>query len=62
VLSEAGDQTTAIVTHGTVLALFLARHNRDRKGFDLWRQLGLPSFVIVTLPEFMIEQVTERVE
>src|SRR5262245_8453493 len=36
VLWAASGKTLAIVTHGTVMALFLARHNRERKGFDLW--------------------------
>jgi 2,3-bisphosphoglycerate-dependent phosphoglycerate mutase len=62
VLSQTKDQTPAIVTHGTVMALLLAQHNPDRKAFELWRQLGLPSFVTVTTPNFAIEQVVQRVE
>ena len=51
-----------VVTHGTVLALFLARHNPDRNGFLLWRQLGLPSVVVVNASDFRIEEMIEKVE
>ena len=53
--------TVAIVTHGTVMALLLARHNPERSGFDLWRQLALPSFVVVDSKQFRILEMTERI-
>ena len=62
VAAEHPDESVAVITHGTVLALFLARHNPDRRGFDLWRQLGLPSFVVVNTPDFKIDQMVEKVE
>lgn len=34
------------MTRGTVLALFVARHNPIAP-FDLWASLGLPSYVVV---------------
>jgi len=37
---------TVIVAHGRVISLFVARFNAI-DGFDLWRRLGLPSFVVV---------------
>lgn len=46
ILSAARDQDTAIVTHGTVLALFVAHHNSIAP-FDLWASLDLPSYVVV---------------
>ena len=44
-------ETLAIVTHGTVLALFLTHYNQ----FDpipFWQVLQLPDFLVVTLPDF----------
>jgi 2,3-bisphosphoglycerate-dependent phosphoglycerate mutase len=62
VLARRAEGTAAVVTHGTVLALFLARHNPDRNGFLLWRQLGLPSVVVVNASDFRIEEMIEKVE
>lgn len=36
----------AVVTHGTVLALYLAQLGAG-KPFELWRRMGLPSYAIV---------------
>jgi broad specificity phosphatase PhoE len=54
------DGNLAIVTHGTVLAVFHAEHT-GKAPFDLWRNLGLPSFVVMTLPEFRVETMTQRI-
>lgn len=42
-----------IVTHGTVLALWLETYC-DLDGYTAWRQLGLPSFVTVSWPDCAI--------
>jgi broad specificity phosphatase PhoE len=62
VLQSRAGQTVAIVTHGTVLALLVARHNPDQQAFGLWRSMQLPSFVVLTLPGMKVEQVVARVE
>ena len=50
----------AVVTHGTVLSLFVASHSSLR-AFDLWRRLGLPSFVVFALPERQLLETVERI-
>ena len=40
--------TVGIVSHGTVIALFAAKQ-LDRKPFDLWREMKLPSFLVLSL-------------
>jgi broad specificity phosphatase PhoE len=50
VLARHASGNLAIVSHGTVIALFLAREPRER--FRLWRQLGLPSYVVLSLPGY----------
>ena len=50
----------AVVTHGTVLALFLAARS-SRNGFDLWREMGLPSFAVLSLPDYRLEQLQSKV-
>jgi broad specificity phosphatase PhoE len=55
-LSE-GDGDIVVVTHGTVLTLTVA----DKCGMDpfqFWKQLGLPSAVSLTLPDMMLDEVT----
>jgi len=41
----------AIVTHGTVLALFAAGHGAG-DAFQLWRQMALPSAIVFAVPGF----------
>ena len=59
VLKKQTTGNIAIVTHGTVLALFIAAHSQ-RKPFDLWREMGLPSYVIFSLPEMNLLEVVSR--
>ena len=61
IVSQNTASTSAVVTHGTVLALLLARHNPDRKPFDLWRQLGLPSVAVVNADDFRLQEIFERI-
>lgn len=37
-----------VVTHGTVIALYAAYHN-DIDPYMLWRQMSLPSFIVVSM-------------
>jgi broad specificity phosphatase PhoE len=48
ILSEHRDKTVVVVTHGTVISLFVARLT-GRSDLELWNQLGLPSFVAMEL-------------
>lgn len=43
-------QNLAIVAHGTVISLFVS-HLTNADPFLLWKRLGLPSFVVLALPE-----------
>jgi len=48
-----------VVTHGTVLALFAADHGAG-DAFSLYRKLGLPSFMIFSLPDYACLEIFER--
>jgi broad specificity phosphatase PhoE len=50
----------AIVSHGTVIALLAAEHS-DRYGFELWREMGLPSFLTMELPSYDLRKVSPKV-
>jgi broad specificity phosphatase PhoE len=55
VLSEPGD--VAVVTHGTVLALFVATAT-GQDPYALWKRLEMPCAVTLALPELTLEGVT----
>ena len=51
----------AIVTHGTVLALYLAPVLKS-DAFELWRAMGLPSFVVIDRETTRARETVERIE
>ena len=54
-------KTVAICTHGTVMTLFVTRAN-DLEPFPFWNRLGLPSFVLLTLPGYELVSGIEIIE
>jgi broad specificity phosphatase PhoE len=51
VLDQHPNETVAIVSHGTVIALML-EGTSARTPYQTWRAMGLPSFVALALPDF----------
>jgi broad specificity phosphatase PhoE len=60
VLDKHPDGNVAIVTHGTVLALF-ASENGAGDPFQLYRQLGLPSLLVFSVPDYRLVEKQERI-
>ena len=60
VLEKHATGDVAIVSHGTVIALFIALH-ADQNAFEWWRKMGLPSFVVMSLPEMRLERAVDRI-
>jgi broad specificity phosphatase PhoE len=52
--SEEPGLPVAVVTHGTVLSLFVAKHNRIPT-FEFWKSLGVPSCVRLDRSSFKLE-------
>lgn len=53
-------EPVVIVTHGTVMSLFIAR----RAGIDplpLWQSLGMPSFAVLSLPGCSLQRLVDAV-
>ena len=48
ILSENKNSKIAIVTHGTVISLFVSRLT-GKSGFKIWSELGLPCFVVLDM-------------
>ena len=60
VLEKYKDDNVGIVAHGTVITLFVAAHTRIEP-FAFWKQLGLPSFVVMGGPEMEVVKVVNIV-
>lgn len=58
ILRAYPDQDVVVVAHGTVITLFVAQHNRIEP-FGFWKQLKLPSFVVLSLPDMQAIEVVE---
>jgi broad specificity phosphatase PhoE len=44
----------ALVTHGTVMTLFIAAHNPQVEALAFWRALALPDLIALALPDFRL--------
>ena len=51
VLSEYPNEPLAVVTHASVMSLFIAHYN-EVDVFEFWRGLRMPDVVRVSTPEF----------
>lgn len=56
-----GARNITIFAHGTVIALFVARA-AGLDPFDLWKRLGLPAFVVMSLPNLQVLEIVEGSE
>jgi broad specificity phosphatase PhoE len=59
-LDRHTEEDVAVVTHGTVIALFAAEH-ADVDPFLNWRQMGLPSFMIFERPGMTLVETVASV-
>lgn len=57
--ASPGTDTLVVVTHGTVIALLVAKHN-EMDAMDLWKRLTCPSFVVLALPGFELRRVVDH--
>ena len=57
---DAGQTETVVVTHGTVMPLYAASV-AGVLPMGFWRRLGMPSFVVLTLPDLHIASIVENV-
>ena len=51
----------AVVAHGTVISLYTGQHC-SIDPHSLWKRLGLPSFLVLSMPEAKILHICEAVE
>lgn len=55
---DAGQKDSIVVTHGTVITLYVASVAHVQP-FCLWRRLGLPSLVVLMIPSMQIQSIVE---
>ncbi len=60
VITKHEGRTVAIVGHGTVITLFVARASGIQP-FPLWKRLDLPSLVVLKLPSLHLHQILDSV-
>ena len=60
VIKQYPEHTIAVVAHGTVITLFVARAC-GLQPFPLWKRLDLPSFVVLSLPAYHLGTILESV-
>ena len=61
VLDRSRRENLAIVTHGTVMSLFVSR-NSDLEPFSLWKKLRLPSWVALSCPSFDVVEICPNID
>jgi len=49
-------KNTVIITHGTVMTLYMAQFFKIN-AFGFWKRLGLPSFVVLDFPDMRLGKV-----
>ncbi|HEX3357767.1 MAG TPA: histidine phosphatase family protein [Tepidisphaeraceae bacterium] len=60
ILTDHPEGNLALISHGTVIALFIEKHS-DRNGFQIWREMSLPSFAVFDLPEMQLAELQARI-
>jgi broad specificity phosphatase PhoE len=60
VLAEYQEKSVALVSHGTVMSLFIGRKN-NLDPLPLWKNFGMPAYVVLTLPNFEIVEIANHV-
>lgn len=61
VLRKHHYEPVVIVTHGTVMSLFIAQ-NAGIEPLPLWRSLGIPSFAVLSLPGCSLLRLVDAVQ
>jgi broad specificity phosphatase PhoE len=61
VMSQVAAGNVVVVSHGTVLTLFVAHHVAGIDPVPFWKGLGLPALVVLSYPDLSLVEVTESV-
>jgi len=56
------DQNVALITHGTVMSLLIARLQANPDPLAFWQRLGMPAIAVLDRPSLALEQLIEKVD
>ena len=59
-LANHKGKTVIAVTHGTVMALFLA-HVAAVEPVEFWQTLGMPAYVVLRLPDYEVVEIVNEI-
>ncbi len=59
--AEYPDKMVVVVTHGTVMTLFIQQFNTI-PAFSYWRKLGLPAMAVLSRPQHQLITTVENIE
>lgn len=59
-LATYPNQTVVVVTHGTVMSLFIARAN-GLDAYALWERWDMPAYAVLSRPDFELHETVESV-
>lgn len=59
-IAQHPGKTILIVSHGTVISLFLQLVCQVEP-FPLWKSLGLPSFIVLSMPDYQLETIVPSI-
>lgn len=60
-IAQHPEKTILVVSHGTVISLFM-QIVCQVEPFPLWKSLDLPSFIVLSLPEYQLEKVVPSIK
>ncbi len=60
VLARYPTGNVAVVTHATVMSLYIARR-AGVNGYTYWQRLGMPAFAVLSLPDLRLIETVESV-
>ncbi len=61
VMERYPEGNIGVVSHGTVISLAV-NYLTGEDAYGLWRNMGLPSYVVLELPEYRLAEVVERIQ
>ena len=59
-LVEHPDENVVVITHGTVMTLFIQHITPSIAPMEFWQRLGLPSAAVLSRPELTLERLIEK--
>ena len=60
IIENNPDERLGIISHGTVMTLFIARHNEIAL-IPFWEELGMPAYVLLDREDFSVTEIVNDI-